>query len=351
MNDLFEYKQELDALRFTPEQKTQLAAATVAAAQKQTRRVRRPIGRTVLAAACITAVLAVSAGASGVLKNAAEVFAPIFGGTAAQTEVIDKIGYPIGASATDNGVTISADAIMGDEYNAAIVFTFTRDDGTALLPEGVEAPMLLVGGTGGADLRVLGGSHGSSWFVDEDPTDDTLQMIQTVSTDVPLNDCTATAEFDGLYRWDAASGERIPVVEGRWKFKFDVAYEDSSVTLGGGETFAQDGLTFTIDKVRVSPVAVRVAYTADSEVQWSDVPSGRQSDADAREMQRYLENVEVLLTRTDGMVIDLSGTGGSMKPGHGTTVCVKGGVLDEIIPMEEIAGISVGGILYPISAE
>ena len=147
MNDLFEYKQELDALRFTPEQKTQLAAATVAAAQKQTRRVRRPIGRTVLAAACITAVLAVSAGASGVLKNAAEVFAPIFGGTAAQTEVIDKIGYPIGASATDNGVTISADAIMGDEYNAAIVFTFTRDDGTALLPEGVEDPMLLVGGT------------------------------------------------------------------------------------------------------------------------------------------------------------------------------------------------------------
>lgn len=351
MSNLFEYKQDLDALHFTPDQKAQLAAAAAAAAKKQPRRTRRPIGRTVLVAACITAVLMVSAGASGVLKTAVESFSGVFGGDVAQTEIIDKIGHPIGASATDNGVTISADAIMGDEYNAAIVFTFRRDDGTPLLPEGVEDPMLLVGGTGGANLRILGGSHGSSWFVDEDPTDDTLQMIQTVSADVPLNDCTATAEFDGLYRWDEASGERIPVVEGRWKFKFEVAYADSSVTLGGGDTFEQNGMTFTIDEVRVSPVAIRVAYTVDSEVQWSDAPSGQQSDADTREMQRYFENVEVLLTRTDGTVIDLSNAGGSIKPDHGTTVCVKGGVLDEIIPMEEIASISVGGIIYPISAE
>ena len=44
------------------------------------------------------------------LKSAAEAFAPIFGGSAAQTEIIDKIGYPIGASDTDHGVTITADA-------------------------------------------------------------------------------------------------------------------------------------------------------------------------------------------------------------------------------------------------
>lgn len=99
------------------------------------------------------------------------------------------------------------------------------------------------------------------------------------------------------------------------------------------------------------PVAVRVAYTVDSEVQWSDAPNGRQSDADTREMQRYFENVEVLLTRTDGTVIDLSGIGGSIKPDHGTTVCVKGGVLDEIIPPEELESISVGGVVYPFSGQ
>ena len=98
------------------------------------------------------------AGASGVLKSAVEVFAPIFGGSAAQTEVIDKIGHPIGAGDTDNGVTITADAIIGDAYNAAIVYTIRRDDGTALLPEGTDAESLLMGGFGGASLNVRGGS-------------------------------------------------------------------------------------------------------------------------------------------------------------------------------------------------
>lgn len=59
----------------------------------------------------------------------------------------------------------------------------------------------------------------------------------------------------------------------------------------------------------------RVDYTADSAVVWSDAPSGRQSDADRREMERYLENVEILLTRTDGTVLDLSSAGGSISPG------------------------------------
>ena len=40
-----------------------------------------------------------------------ETFLEVFGGSAAQTEIIDKIGYPVGASDTDNGVTITADAV------------------------------------------------------------------------------------------------------------------------------------------------------------------------------------------------------------------------------------------------
>ena len=156
MNALFEYRNSLDALRFTPEQKASLAAGAADAAKGKTH--RRPLWRTVLIAACLTAALAVGAGASGVLKSAVEVFAPIFGGSAAQTEVIDKIGHPIGAGDTDNGVTITADAIIGDAYNAAIVYTIRRDDGTALLPEETDAESLLMGGFGGASLNVRDGS-------------------------------------------------------------------------------------------------------------------------------------------------------------------------------------------------
>ena len=112
MNALFEYRNTMDALRFTPEQKAALAERVAERAGGKTR--RHPLWRTALIAACLAAALAVGAGASGVLKSAAEVFAPIFGGSAAQTEVIDKIGHPIGAGDTDNGVTITADAIIGD---------------------------------------------------------------------------------------------------------------------------------------------------------------------------------------------------------------------------------------------
>ena len=87
--------------------------------------------RRYLAAAAAVLVLAVgTAGATGILRSAAEVFSPLFGGAPAQTEIIDKIGYPVGASDTDNGVTVTADAVMGDAYNAAVVFTFRTDDGS-----------------------------------------------------------------------------------------------------------------------------------------------------------------------------------------------------------------------------
>ena len=348
MNSQFEYKTAMDALRYTDEQKALLAEHAAQAARKAQARSHRPLLRTALIAACLTAALAVTAGATGILKSAGEAFAPIFGGSAAQTEIIDKIGYPIGASDTAGGVTITADAILGDAYNAAIVFTITRDDGTALLPAGTEDAMLLVRG-GGADLNIPGGTHGGSWFVDEDPADNTVQLIQTISADVPLNDCTATAKFDDLWMWDEESGEAVPFAEGTWELRFDVQYEDASVTLGGGETFTQAGMTFTIDAVTVSPVAFKVDYTVDSEVQWSDSGSGRQSEADTREMQRYFENVEVLLTRTDGTVLDLGGTGGSISPENGTTVCSKTGFFPEIIPMEEIECISVGGVVFPLA--
>ena len=352
MNNQFEYKDTMDTLHYTDTQKRLLAERAVQAAQaarkSQKQRVRRPLLRTALIAACLTAALAVTAGATGVLKSAAEAFAPIFGGSAAQTEIIDKIGYPVGASDTAGGVTITADAILGDAYNVAIVFTITRDDGTALLPAGTEDAMLLVRG-GGADLNVLGGTHGGSWFVDEDPADNTVQLIQTISADVPLNDCTATAKFENLWLWDEESGEAVPFAEGTWKLRFDVQYEDASVTLGGGETFTQAGMTFTIDAVTVSPVAFKVDYTVDKEVQWSESGSGQQSEADSREVQRYFENVEVLLTRTDGSVMDLSSSGGSISPDDGTTVCSKTGFFNEIIPMEEIESIFVGGVVLPLA--
>ena len=110
-------------------------------------------------------------------------------------------------------------------------------------------------------------------------------------------------------------------------------------------------MTFTVDSVSVSPVALKVDYTVDSEVQWSDASSGRLPAGDSRQMERYFESVEILLTKTDGTVIDLSNSGGSLKPENGITVCDKGKVFGEILPLEDLESICVGGIAYPISGK
>ena len=351
MNSSFEYQESLNSLHFTEEEKAAIARRAAEAARKQTRPARRPVRRIALIAAAAVLVLAVgTAGATGILRSAAEVFSPLFGGAPAQTEIIDKIGYPVGASDTDNGVTVTADAVMGDAYNAVIVYTISRDDGTRLLPEDITGEMLLVHGNG-TDLSILGGSHGSSYFVVEDPAASSIQMVETVSADKPINDCTATGVFENIYKWDEETGESVPVIEGKWKVKFEMAYEDSSISLGGGETFTQDGMTFTIDSITLSPVAVKVDYTVDKEVVWSNHESGRQSDEDAEQMARYMENVEILLNRTDGTTLDLSNAGGSISPQDGVTVCSKSTVFSEILPLEDLASISVGGVVFPVQTD
>lgn len=349
MSRLYDYKQKMTALQFTPEQKARLAQTAAEAAGKQNRK-RRPVFRTALIAAAMAAVLVIGSSAAGILPEPVDLFVPLFGGSVAQTEIIDKIGHPIGASDTDNGITISADAIMGDRYNAVIVYTISRDDGGRFLPEGLtDASQLTAGGFGGSSWT-RESAHGSAWFVDEDPDDNQVQYVETVSADGPLTKGTAKSEFWDLSYWDAETENFVPLYEGKWKLRFEVDYEDCSLSLGEHETFTQDGLEFTINEITISPVAVRAVYTASEAVQWSNAGSGRQDPGDARQMERFLHNVEILLTKTDGTVIDLSNSGGSISPDTdaGISLCTKGQVYEEIIPLDEIASISVGGVVYEI---
>ena len=195
MSNLFDYKHEMSALQFTPAQKAQLVRSTAAAAaQKHPRKHRRPIFRTAVIAAAMAVALVAGSSAAGILPAPADVFAPLFGGTVAQTEVIDKIGHPIGASASSNGITITADAIIGDQYNACVVYTITREDGEPFEYEPNEWGYLgLVFEEGWIDIaNTHGGSrnigyHGSSGFIDPTPGDNSIQYFQQISSDTPLN--------------------------------------------------------------------------------------------------------------------------------------------------------------------
>lgn len=140
---------------------------------------------------------------------------------------------------------------MGDRYNAAIVYTVCRDDAppccrTASVPRvcwcAAAERMFRFWAAATAEAGCGRGAR-----------DDRVQIVQTVSSDQELIGAGATAEFENLYWWDESKGESVPVLEGHWKFRFDLDYEDSAFTLDGGQTFAQNGMTFTIDEITPFP--------------------------------------------------------------------------------------------------
>ena len=84
-----------------------------------------------LLAACLAIVmLALPVSAEIVNGYVSNLLAPLYGGS--QTELVDKIGVPIGAEVTVGDYKLSADAIVGDKYNFAIVYSLVRTDGQPL---------------------------------------------------------------------------------------------------------------------------------------------------------------------------------------------------------------------------
>lgn len=354
-NDNREYTDALDNLRFSDEAKARMvdnlmdAAAQQPPVQQKPRRRAFRLPRIAAVGVAAALVLGIGAGATGVLKTAGEAFSGVFGPTA-DTEIIDQIGRPIGASDTSGGVTITADAIIGDKYHYAITYSIVKDDGTpfdidlsktvgdGLLPlTFAEEDTTLVG--------YFGGTHGGSYFYDADPADASIQYVETREiSDGDVLGRTMRAKFSDLCVFDEDMNRTV-VAEGHWSFKFNMDFEDTSVSLPAGQVIDLNGMTATIDQITLSPLALRVDYTVDSEVQWDEnAQSGRQSDHDRAQMERYFDDLQIILNKADGTSLDLSYAGGSIKPEDGKTVCQKGDMFSEIIPLEDVVSLTVGGV-------
>ena len=350
MNKNNAYQEALGVLSYSQEQKDLIAANAAAEAMKSRRshRIHFPFGKIASVAACLLCVLTLTAEAAGIPTPVSRWLGPIFGNRVAQTEVIDSIGIPLDAYDTDNGITIRAEAVMGDAYNTAILFSITRDDGEPILPDGMPVSRLMLGGWGSISKQE-GGAHGTSRFLDPDPGDNTIQYLMLRSFDMPLTKDPAVVQFTDLKYMNTETEEPVILYEGKWRFRFEVDYEDSSIVLGNNETFVQEEMLFTVNEVRISPIAIRISYEVNSEVQWSDAPSGRLPEEDRRQQERYMENVSILLVKKDGTIIDMSLSGGSIQPKDGKTNCIKGDVLPEIVPLTELDRVIVGGVEYPLS--
>ena len=270
------------------------------------------------------------------------------------------IGRPIGASDTSNGVTVTADAILFDGYNYLISYTLEKDDGSAF--DCTKNP-----DTGLYDLgwkrsdstigRGVDGATGSCYFYDEDPSDNAIQYVETMSyNDTVQTGGTVKITLGDLSVLNSETSELTTIAKGSWHLKFKLEADNSAVELPAGQTIEINGLSASVDKVVISPIGYHVVYTVDGEATFDtlydengeEIPqeSGREPAGVCSTWESYA--AKLLVTKTDGTVLDFSDFGGSMDPHDGKTVCTRQGTFDTVIPLDDIASVTIGDVSIPI---
>ena len=337
------YRESMNELRFSPQQKQEMID------QLMNQSVRPPRGRAIPlrricalgAAAALAGALCLGAAASGVLKPAAQAFGAVFGTAPAQTEIIDRIGRPLDARATVDGVTVQADAIIGDTYSYAIVYSIYREDGQPITVDpdpNRDGALALRFGDWDTDVGHMGGMHGTAWFFDEDPADNAVQFVQLLTADAPLEPGTATVHLTDLKQ--GIGEDAALLAEGSWELRFDFAFEDSSLELPGGQSFTVNGASAVLNSVAVSPLSLRIDYTVETGL------SSSSGTADSTPTPQ-----PVFLTLTDGSRIDLTGFGGGVRPEGDSLRCELSGVFDQILPLDTIESITIGEVTLPVNSQ
>ncbi len=349
------YRQSLDELHFTREEKNAMVDRLTAGESRGSGKVRS-IRRTVTVGVAAALLMTMGVGAAVTLTPAGEVFASIFGDSPAQTEILDRMGVPIGASDTADGVTITADAIIGDTYSYAVVYSIARDDGQPLAEdltplEGTDGTLPLTFDQSDTFIRMLGGSHGSAYFYDADPTDAAIQYVVMMTMDTPIEPGTATATFQNLYLCSEDARDRTLLAEGNWKIRFQFNFPDSGVSLDAGQTFQLSGMEATLDGVTISPLSIQVDYTVREKFQMEDQENGKMSASNSAQVKKFLSSLPISVNFTDGTSRDLDYLGGSLDPEGDRTVCQKGGVFGEILDLSTVESVTVGDITLPVEAE
>ena len=371
------YTRSMDDLRFSDEAKARMAeglraAAAAKGAEKNaqpkapaevlTMSERRPRRRRTRRWARVAAGLALAlvlggggtvAVAAGVLPNPADVLSDVFGGAPAQTELLNEVGRPIGASATSNGVTVTAEAVVGDRSNFTVVYDVEFDDPSVL--EGIEpgenGTLRLVAKTTRYVDGVKGGG-GGSWFFDADPGDGTIQYAETMGfttwNGAGIIGRTMRFSMSEIRTYDAEGGYTT-LATGNWSLKFEMNYVDTTVDLPAGQETTWQGSDVTIDAVTVSSVGVTVDYTIERQI--GDLgPSGRLSD-EAQAKQDAVLGLPVTVTFADGTTFDATNANThSEEQNDGTSAVTKTVTYDRIIAAGDIVSVIVGDVEIPVRA-
>lgn len=370
-----DYRHALEHISFTDNAKQHMAnsiaqsvassdAATVQSNFNGTRRkpriARHPV-RTVARIAAVTAVLAIVIGgagtamATGVLPLPSDMLSDIFDGPASQTEIIDRIGRPVGASCSNNGVTVTADAIMGDKDMVTIAYTLTFDDPAALKKLSEPGENGTIAGSVDGNVYVDGehGGQGQSWLIDKNPNDSSIQYFAQFSVESPgLMGRTVRTHINSLVV--PRAGKELPeykkILTGPWDLKFQLNYEDTSVTIPAPKSVNFNGTKATIQEAAVSCVGVSVRYNIDRSIE-HDNNSGKMSQ-NMEESMDAVGNIPLIVTFKDGHVEDATSHSGyfANKLDNGTTDVHKTWPFSQVCDTDKIASVQIGDTVIPMNS-
>ena len=370
-----DYRHALEHISFTDNAKQHMAnsiaqsvassdAATAQSNFNGTRRkpriARHPV-RTVARIAAVTAVLAIVIGgagtamATGVLPLPSDMLSDIFDGPASQTEIIDRIGRPVGASCSNNGVTVTADAIMGDKDMVTIAYTLTFDDPAALKKLSEPGENGTIAGSVDGNVYVDGehGGQGQSWLIDKNPNDSSIQYFAQFSVESPgLMGRTVRTHINSLVV--PRAGKELPeykkILTGPWDLKFQLNYEDTSVTIPAPKSVNFNGTKATIQEATVSCVGVSVRYNIDRSIE-NDNNSGKMSQ-NMEESMDAVGNIPLIVTFKDGHVEDATSYSGyfANKLDNGTTDVHKTWPFSQVCDTDKIASVQIGDTVIPMNS-
>ena len=289
------------------------------------RNVRKPklqVRRWAAFAACFILILSMALTAEATNGTVSNLLAPLFGG--AQTEIVDEIGVPIGASTTVNGYTLTVDAIIGDRYSVMIAYTLTRDDGQPI-PENINFQHKDIWASGYRTKIVID---------EENPS--VAHFHERQHRNTPLIGRIVTNSFSNLIIHNGDE-EDIIVAEGTWELTFTIRYPDATEELPVKSFNVTDdgGKKYKVKEIMLSPLGIHL----DMVFYEPDYTGG------------IFKDFSMSLIMTDGTEMPLpdGGGGGSWTEGDKKADVSYYAEFDIPIPREDIQSIVICGTAYELN--
>ena len=290
----------------------------------EARNARKPklqVRRWAAFAACFALIISMALTAEATNGTVSNLLAPLFGG--AQTEIVDKIGVPIGASASVNGYTLTMDAIIGDRYSVMVAYTLSRDDGQPI-PENIDFRSRGFSGSG----------YSTKIIINEDDPSNAQFHLRWRRND-PIIGRIVTATFTDLIIDD---GENDVIhAEGTWEIKYTLRYPDSTEELPVKpfEIVDDGGRQFKVEGIMLSPLGIHLDLIFFA----PDYEGG------------VFKDFTMSLVMTDGteMLLNDGGGGGSWKEGDKKADVDYYAEFDVPIPRDDIKEIIICGVTYELN--